>query len=75
MAVPPNQPWTTISGCPSSFRIVPDAWLLTIEAPTALLKFTTKYWSSSYFVSPITFTVIVPLIWPAGIVSVPLAAR
>ena len=65
----------------SSLVIVPVPWAPTsvtaIGPVPDVVRFdncTLKTLSGSMVVSPVTFTVIVPLRLPAGIVSVPLAA-
>jgi hypothetical protein len=58
----------------SSSRMVPIPWPSAITALVALLRLTKKVSFGSPRRSPLTSTVIVPLVWPAGIVSVPAAA-
>ena len=60
-------------GGTSSFRIVPTAWLRSNVAAATVLRFTSNVSSASMAMSPVTFTVIEPLICPAGIRKVPLA--
>ena len=59
---------------PSSFTIVPRPWPSRIVALPGLDRFTTNVSSGSTVVSPMTGTVIVPVVAPAAMVSVPLVA-
>ena len=58
----------------SSSRMVPTPWPSAMVALVGLLRLTTKVSFGSARRSPLTSTVIVPVVWPAGIVSVPEAA-
>ena len=58
----------------SSSTMVPTPWPSAMVALVGLLRLTTKVSFGSGRRSPLTSTVIVPVVWPAGIVSVPEAA-
>ena len=62
----------TVRAGSSSLRMVPWPWLSAIVAPLGPLRFTKNASFGSTSVSPLTETTIVPLVWPAGIVSVPV---
>ena len=59
----------------SSFRMVPNPWLMAIVALVGLLRFTKKVSSLSASVSPLTRTVTVLLVSPGLKVSVPDAVE
>ena len=58
----------------SSSTMVPTPWPSAMTPLFGLLRLTKKVSFGSASRSPFTSTVIVPLVWPAGIVSVPEAA-
>src|SRR2546427_630642 len=70
-------------GRESSLRMVPSPWLSTMVSDVgvglvlarALDKLTKNVSSGSHCRSPMTWTVICPDNWPAGMVNVPLVAR
>ncbi len=77
VAVPPSVTVASprlITTAPSSFRIVPVACPSAIVAFTAFDRFTRNVSSGSTVLSPLTATVIVPVVAPAGIVALPLTA-
>jgi hypothetical protein len=64
---------TETTGWASSLRIVPCPRPSTIVAFVALERFTKNLSFGSNLMSPLTFTVAVPVVSPAGMVTVPLA--
>jgi hypothetical protein len=58
----------------SSSTMVPIPWPSAMIAFVAPLRLTTNVSFGSASRSPLTITVIVPVVWPAGIVNVPEAA-